>query len=150
AVVVIWVAFFLVSCLCAAAVVRAAEALDRDEDCGLGRALSLGAAGFFAVLRLRLLAFVLGLAVLAVAAIVAGLVFLSVVVHAYVAVVLLVLLAIQLALPLFLLTVVYPTFLRLWLRAVALDGIGAWAGLGDTVHLIRRQPGPVVVLWAIE
>jgi hypothetical protein len=150
ALLVIFVVFFFISCAAEAAVVRGAEAADRDEEITLGRAISLGMERFWPVLRVRLLLLLAAVEVALIVAVLVGLIVVGLVVHAYLAVVLLVVALIGFGVLLFLVAVVVPTVTRLWLRAAILDRTGAVDGMTAAITLIRRRPGQVVVLWAIE
>lgn len=146
----LWVALFIVSCGAEAAVVRGTAAADAGEEIGLGRAISLGLERFGGVLRVRLLLVAVTLLVVVVAAAMVGLIILSFAIHAYLAATILIVVAIGAGFLLFLIALVYSTFIRLWLRAVILDRAGAMTGLGEVVALIRRRLGPVAVLWVIQ
>jgi hypothetical protein len=147
---VIFVVFFFISCGAEAAVVRGAEAADQDEDITLGRAISLGMERLWPVVRLRLLLLLAAVEVALMVAVLVGLIVVGFVVHAYLAVALLIVALIGFGVLLFLVAVVFPTFTRLWLRAAILDRTGAVDGMTAAIALIRRRPGQVVVLWAIE
>jgi hypothetical protein len=105
---------------------------------------------FWVVVRLRLVLFLVGLGVLLVVAALIGLIVLSFAVHAYLAAAVLIIAAIGGGPLLILAAVVVPTFTRLSLRAAILDRIGAVDAIRAAVALIRRRPGQVIVLWAIE
>lgn len=150
ALVLLWIVLFLVSCLAVGALVRATEVLDRDEPSGLGEALRLGVAPFWAVLRLRLLILVFGLLLVVVIGVFGGLIVLAFSLHAFVAATLLIVLAVGAGVLLIPVLVAFAVFVRIAVRVVALDGASARQAVSDAVRLMRRRIGPVVVLWAIE
>jgi hypothetical protein len=147
---VVYIVLFLVSCGAEAAVVRSAEAADRDEAITLGRAISLGMERLWVVVRLRLVLFLAGLAVLLVVGSLIGLIVLSFAVHAYLAAAVLIIATVGAGLLLILAAVAVPTFTRLSLRAAILDRTGAVDAIRAALALIWRRPGQVIVLWAIE
>jgi hypothetical protein len=148
--VVVFAVFFVISCVAAGAVVRAADLIQAGENPGLGGAWSAGVRSFGRVLRLRLLLLLAYLALALAYAALAGLGVLFVLARQWGGLAVVVIWGLGLTGLVFGAAVAVPTWLRLALRQLVLDGSGAIEALRGGARLIFRRIGQVVLLWLIE
>jgi hypothetical protein len=149
-VVLIWIALFVLAAVCEGATVRASAEHDAERQFGLGWAWQAGRNTMWAIIRLRLLIFVLllpGLVVVGLAAV--G--FIVAIANggggASVGLGLLLGLLVLAFIP----YAIYVGFLdRLGTRAVVLELVGARAALGRGHRLVRNRLGRVLLVWLLS
>jgi hypothetical protein len=147
--VVVWIAFFIFSCACAAAEVRAVQEIDAGRPSGLRRAWSLGRERFMPVLRLRLVLLLLGLAVL----VGLGLIFAAGLVLAlagnFVGLLVVVWLGTAALFTLLVAAFALSVMLPVALRSAVLEGQPGWRALRRAYGLTMARPGRVLACWGL-
>jgi hypothetical protein len=144
------VAWFLLSCVTTGSLVRAAAEHDAERPFGLGDAWRAGLRTFWSILGVRLLGILLGLVVLVAIGALAALGVVTAVSGPRGGLVAVVALGIVLVPVLIVLAILAGLVLILATRAVVLEERGAGAAVGRGVQLLRTRLGRVLLAWLIQ
>jgi hypothetical protein len=147
---VLVIAFFILAAVCEGATVRASAEHDADRPFGLRWAWRSGVSTMWAIVRFRLLLFLLYLPLIVLIAAFVVAIIASIANHSGGAVVGLVLAGLLLLL----ITIpylVYVTFLdRFGSRAIVLEQVGAKAGIVRAHRLLRKRLGRALLVWLLS
>jgi hypothetical protein len=146
----VWLVLFVISCIAAGAVVRAAAEHDAERPFGLGPAWRAGVAAFWRILGLRLIELAVLLAVLAVFGGLVVLLVTSVVRNSGRGVALAIGLGLLLLLIFIPVAIFYGVLMRLALRSIVLELQGPVAAIRLAFGLMFRRFGRVALIWLIS
>jgi hypothetical protein len=149
-VLVLALAWFLLSCITTGALVRASAEHDAERPFRFGLAWRTGLGTFWSILGLRLLGLALGLAVLVLLGLLTLFGFLAYQGGQSVALAVVVLVGVLLLLALIPAAILAGIAFILAIRAVVLEQRGAIAALGRALGLIRARLGRVLLVWLIQ
>jgi hypothetical protein len=146
----VWLVLFVISCIAAGALVRAAAEHDAERPFGLGPAWRAGAAAFWRILGLRLIELAAVLAVLAVFGGLVVVLIMSIVNENGGGVALAISLGLLLLLVFIPVAIFFGVLMRLALRSIVLELQGPVAAIRLAFALIFRRFGRVAVTWLIS
>ncbi len=146
----VWLVLFLISCIAAGAVVRAAAEHDAERPFGLGPAWRAGVAAFWRVLGLRLIALAAVLLVLAIFGSLAVVLITSIVNENGGGVAFAISLGLLLLLVFIPVAIFFGVLMRLALRSIVLELQGPLSAIQLAFALMFRRFGRVAVTWLIS
>jgi hypothetical protein len=151
AILVLAIFFLLISAIADGALVRASSEHDREQPFSLGQAWNGGLATFWPVLKVKLLAALVGIISFIVIAGLTALAVISVLKGATYTLVLLVSVAVLLGIAGLPIYIAFSVIILLMVREVVLNGTrGTWAAFFRVLALIRRRMGRVALLWLLS
>jgi hypothetical protein len=149
AIVLVYVALFLLSCACVAAEVRGVQEIDAGRPSGLLLAWNLGLQRFSPVLRLRLAVLLIGVVTLLLFGLVTVAGIVLAVARSWLALAMVVYLGLSLAFVVFLAALLLSVLLPLAVRAAVLEGLPGWGALRRAYALTMARPGRIIACWAL-
>jgi hypothetical protein len=148
--VIVAIAWFLLSCVTTGALVRASAEHDADRPFGLGPAWRAGVGTFWTILGLRLIGLLLGVVVVALVATMVGLGVVLAANDQTAALAVVIAVGIVLAFAAIVAAILIGLVFILAVRAAVLEQRGAVAALGRGFQLLRMRLGRVLLVWIIQ
>jgi hypothetical protein len=151
AMLIVAVAFFLLSAIADGALVRASSEHDQERPFSLSQAWSAGLATFWPVLKVKLLSVVIAIVWIVVIGGIAALAVVSAASGATSTTVMLVIIGVLLTLAAIPFTIIFSVLILFMVREVVTRGQrNTRAALSQVLELMRRRPGRVTLLWLLS